>query len=379
MRILHTADLHLEIASHGQVDPDRGISTRLIDQEMTLQWIYETAVAEKVSAVVIAGDVTHQKVLRGAALDMFVRFLRKCSEAGLQVVACDGNHDVEGAGQAASTVSALDRVHGARCVSRPEIITLDHMANSRTFETVDLLVIPFPNRAVMQAAGVAYGDAGGMISSILLDMMTKSKAETKIVVSHITVAGSQYNPDAQPNIMSPSDLTVAAPVLVPEGVKMALMGHIHGRQKIGKCFYSGAPLAFDFGDGEDDRGVTVVDTEANTLKHHVNPHNRKFVTLGDGAPDATPPTGSFVRYKAKRVLSNEEKAAVRAKCDSLGATFCGFIEQVEREVRKEAQAVVKATTPDDVIRAYCKAIGGDAEAHAEEIVLVSHGEEVSGL
>ena len=56
-KILHLADIHMGSGfSHGQVNPETGINSRLEDFERTLGLCMDRAIAEPVDLVIFAGD-----------------------------------------------------------------------------------------------------------------------------------------------------------------------------------------------------------------------------------------------------------------------------------------------------------------------------------
>lgn len=370
MRILHTADPHIGKATHGSVDPARGISTRLIDQEKTLDWIARTAEENSVDAITLSGDLTDAKILNGPALYVVMRWLEKLQ---MPLVAVAGNHDLEGHVGRMGTIAALDGLFSCFTTERPRAITVG---------AADFLCLPYPSRGQIIASGITFFDAAQYMGAILQKLLHESRMETKIVLGHMTVAGAKYNPQAQPNLMTGSDFVIDQYSILPANAELALMGHIHTRQDIGRIIYPGAPLAYDFGDGTEDKGVIVIDTEKGTTDFIRNPHNRRFVTLRDDDPRPlhTPVDDCFVRVVTTRKLSDKEKREFTDFIgDSQGATFCGFVDKSEREVRPEAKAVVEAESSEGAIEAFCKARGGEFAEHYREIQDIAEGKRLEAF
>jgi DNA repair exonuclease SbcCD nuclease subunit len=87
MRILHTADLHLG-------SPLIGVSDRLrLAADGVLRRIVDTALAEKVDALVIAGDMLDRKVADLSLRARLVQHLSRAVRGGVPVVLIKGNHD----------------------------------------------------------------------------------------------------------------------------------------------------------------------------------------------------------------------------------------------------------------------------------------------
>ena len=85
MRFLHIADLHL-----GKQMNDLSL---LADQEAVLDQVIQIADAEKVDAVLIAGDVYQRTSPQAEAMALFDRFVSRLAEAGKKIFVISGNHD----------------------------------------------------------------------------------------------------------------------------------------------------------------------------------------------------------------------------------------------------------------------------------------------
>ena len=56
MKLLHFSDIHIGMENYSKLDPESGLSSRLLDFFKTFDFIVETALKENVDAVVFAGD-----------------------------------------------------------------------------------------------------------------------------------------------------------------------------------------------------------------------------------------------------------------------------------------------------------------------------------
>ena len=56
MKLLHFSDLHIGMENYGKLDPQTGLSTRLLDFFATFDFIVDKALEENVDAVLFAGD-----------------------------------------------------------------------------------------------------------------------------------------------------------------------------------------------------------------------------------------------------------------------------------------------------------------------------------
>ena len=85
MRFLHISDLHI-----GKIVNDFSM---LEDQKFILRQLDGMAAANKVDAVVIAGDIYDRAIPPGEAVTLFDEFLTGLVRRNIQVILVSGNHD----------------------------------------------------------------------------------------------------------------------------------------------------------------------------------------------------------------------------------------------------------------------------------------------
>lgn len=94
MKILHSADLHLGSPLRSVTARDAALGARLADaMDALLPALVDTAIAEEVDAVVLAGDVFDGDVADVALRAGLAANLRRLVRAGIPVVMIRGNHD----------------------------------------------------------------------------------------------------------------------------------------------------------------------------------------------------------------------------------------------------------------------------------------------
>mgnify|MGYP001170133740 CR=1 FL=1 len=85
-RFLHCADIHLGNRQYNN-------ETRYMDFSRAYRAVVEAALAEQVDFVVLAGDLFHHRSVDPRTLGHAVRGLRRLREAGIPVLAIEGNHE----------------------------------------------------------------------------------------------------------------------------------------------------------------------------------------------------------------------------------------------------------------------------------------------
>src|SRR3982750_1797837 len=129
IKLLHLADVHIGMENYGRINPSSGLNTRLEDFLATLDEAIDRAIAEKVDAAVIAGDVYKSRDPSPTHQREFARRALRLVRAGIQLVMVPGNHDPPMAmGRATSLdifrtlelpgVTVLRRIEAARIDTR---------------------------------------------------------------------------------------------------------------------------------------------------------------------------------------------------------------------------------------------------------------------
>src|SRR3990167_8832089 len=111
MRLLHFSDIHIGMENYAKLDPETGLSTRLLDFFETFDFIVDTAIKESVDAVVFAGDAYKTRDPNPTQQRGFGERVKKLAKNGIPVVLVVGNHDTPNAIGKANTLdiySALE-------------------------------------------------------------------------------------------------------------------------------------------------------------------------------------------------------------------------------------------------------------------------------
>src|SRR4051812_7879646 len=130
--------------NYGRLNPATGLNTRLEDFLETLDEAIDRAIAERVDAAVIAGDVYKSRDPSPTHQREFARRVLRLSRADIQVVMVPGNHDTpSAAGRATSLdifrtlelpgVSVLRRIEASRIETRSgplQIVALPWLTRS---------------------------------------------------------------------------------------------------------------------------------------------------------------------------------------------------------------------------------------------------------
>jgi exonuclease SbcD len=256
MRLIHTSDWHLGRTLHGE--------NLLEHQAAFLDWLLGQAVAHRVDAVLVAGDVYDRAVPPVDAVAVLDRALLAFARERIPVVLTSGNHDSQirlGFGARLSEPAGIHLRTSVADIARPVIIRDGH-------GEVAIYGVPYllPD-AVMAELGAGRSHASVLAAAVALirtDAAARGIGRT-VAVAHAFITGGQA-------AESERDIRVGgvadAPASVFDGLSYVALGHLHGQQQIpapgsaSTIRYSGSPLAFSFSEKYQAKSVTLAEIDA---------------------------------------------------------------------------------------------------------------------
>ncbi|TDD73340.1 exonuclease SbcCD subunit D [Actinomadura darangshiensis] len=370
MKILHTADWHVGKVLRGR--------SRADEHAKVLDELVGIARAEDVDAVIVAGDVFDGAVPTPPAQALVMKTLMALQEGGREVVVLAGNHD---------DPRLLDDVYrpvlrqlGIRVAGRFRRPDAGGVLSwtSRHGEPVRLAAMPFlSQRYVVRALEALTGtpdqhnrDYAHRFARLADALTAEFGADTvNLVAAHGTLPGGRMGGgerEAQ-TIFSYYFESSA----FPASTHYAALGHLHRRQRMpGPCpiWYSGSPIAVDFGEEQNTPGALVVDVAPG------RPADVREVTLRSARVLRTV-TGSLPELEAMaddlgdawlRVVVAEKPRAGLADAvrDVLPNALTVDIDEAFRPTssrRRAAAGSREAPTPRQLFRTYLEQTGHEDE------------------
>lgn len=261
MKFLHTADWHVGKVLRGR--------SRFDEHAEVLGELVGVAREEDVDAVIVAGDVFDGAAPTPPSQALVMKTLMALQEGGREVVVLAGNHD---------DPRLLDDVYrpvlrqlGIRVIGRFRRPDAGGVLSwtSRNGEPVRLAAMPFlSQRYVVRALEALTGtpdqhnrDYAHRFAQLAGALTEGFRADTvNLVAAHGTLPGGRLGGGEREAQTIFSYYVEAA--AFPPTAHYAALGHLHRRQRMpGPCpiWYSGSPIAVDFGEEQNTPGALVVD------------------------------------------------------------------------------------------------------------------------
>jgi exonuclease SbcD len=262
MKVLHTADWHVGKVLRGR--------SRAEEHARVLAEIVDLARAEDVDAVIVAGDVFDTTVPTPPSQALVMRTLLALREGGREVIVLAGNHDDPRLLEVYRPVLGLVGVHVVGRFRRPEdggVVAW----STRGGEPVRLAVMPFLSHRYVVRAIEALTDTPDQHNrryadrfARLTEALTAGFADdtVNLIAAHGTLPdGKMGGGEREAQTIFSYYFEATA---FPPSTQYAALGHLHRRQQIaGPCpiWYSGSPIAVDFGEQQNTPGALLVTLE----------------------------------------------------------------------------------------------------------------------
>ena len=262
MRFLHTSDWHLGRSLHR--------ADLRAAQSAFLDHLVDVARAEKVDAVLVAGDIYDRAVPPVDAVELCEDALLRLHDTGAAIVLISGNHD---SARRLGFGSGLLEKAGVHLRTRPGAL-----ARPVELEDADGPVavygVPYlePDAVRGELPPAGDGEAPRGHAGVLGHAVACIRADAdargigrRVVMAHGWVTGGAASE-------SERDITVGGVGQVPAelfgGFGYVALGHLHGQQTVAPHLrYSGSPLPYSFSEASHRKGSWLVELDGAGTAH----------------------------------------------------------------------------------------------------------------
>lgn len=270
-RILHFADAHIDIATHGRHDPATGLPVRALDFLKSLDTIIDTAIDERVDLVLFAGDAYKDRTPVPTFQREWGRRMVRLSQAGIPTLLLVGNHDLSPAAGRAHALQEYDTI------PVPHITVADRPRFLRPADLeglpLQIITLPWVSRSSLMGAlelsgaepGEVYAELEGRLSQLVQLWLDQVDPTLPVVLAaHASVQGAVYG--AERSVMLGSDLVLQGSLVRDTRLSYVALGHIHKSQDVNHgqqppVIYPGSIERVDFGEAHDDKFFVIADVQ----------------------------------------------------------------------------------------------------------------------
>ena len=290
MKILHLSDIHLGSGfSHGRINPQTGLNTRLEDFVKTLSHCIDRAIAEPVDVVLFSGDAFPDATPPPYVQEAFAKQFRRLADADIPTVLLVGNHDQHSQGNGGASLCIY------RTLAVPGFVVGDSICTHRlTTRCGDIQVITLPwlTHSTLLTRPETEGLSLAEVNYLLIKRLEPVlEAEIRrldpgiptVLLGHLMA--DRANLGAERFLAVGKGFTIPLSMLIRPEFDYVALGHVHKHQNLNKTndppiVYPGSIERVDFSEEKEDKGYVLVELEKGQVEWQFCPlPARPFCTI----------------------------------------------------------------------------------------------------
>ena len=380
MKLLHFSDLHIGVETHGQPDPQTGLSTRLQDFLRVYNEIVEAAIAEQVDLVLFCGDAYKARDPSQTHQREFAKGIARLTSAGIPVFLLVGNHDLPNALGRATALEIFDTLSIALVTVAPRLGT--YRVETRA-GPLQIVALPWIRRGAwlaqddtrrLTAEQLNQQIEASLTAAIAAEAAGLDPALPAVFAGHVTVSEARLS--SERTMMIGRDHVLLRSSLALPAFDYVALGHIHKHQVLYQhppIVYSGSPERVDFSEEDQEKGFVLVEIDparprGERVRFEFRPTPaRRFVTIEVEAtgPDPTARVLRAIERKgvAEAIVRLYIQTTAEAAQELRGTDIQRALEPafhvatVRREIAQEARQRIpglgsESLPPLDALRTY---------------------------
>lgn len=303
IKLLHLSDIHMGSGfSHGRLNPETGLNTRLEDFDKALQTCINRAIAESVDLVLFGGDAFPDATPPPYVQQILAQQFCRLAEANIPTVLLVGNHDQHAQGQGGASLSIY------RTLGVPRVIVGDRLETHQITTAsgpVQVVTLPWLTRSTLLTRPDSEGRSMAQINEILLNRLrTALEGEIRrlnpaiptILLAHAMVDTAAYG--AERFLAAGRGFTIPMALLARDCFDYVALGHVHRHQILCQqplMIYPGSIERVDFSEAQEEKGYMLVQVERGAAKAEFCPLPvRPFRTINVDLTQVTDPQATLL-------------------------------------------------------------------------------------
>ncbi len=269
IKILHLSDIHLGSGfSHGRINPETGLNTRLEDFVATLSRCIDRAIAEPVDLVLFGGDAFPDATPPPIVQEAFASQFRRLVDAEIPTVLLVGNHDQHSQGQGGASLCIY------RTLGVPGFVVGDRL-ETHTIQTrngpIQVITLPWLTRSTLLTRPETEGLSMADVNHLLIDRLRVAlEGEVRrldpeiptVMLAHLMADTAFYG--AERFLAVGKGFTIPLSLLTRPCFDYVALGHVHRHQVLCEqppIVYPGSIERVDFSEEKEDKGFMLVEVE----------------------------------------------------------------------------------------------------------------------
>jgi exonuclease SbcD len=288
--------------SHGRVNPETGLNTRLEDFVTTLGRCVDRAIAEPVDLVLFGGDAFPDATPPPYVQEAFASQFRRLADAQIPTVMLVGNHDQHAQGTGGASLN-IYRTLGVPGFVVGDRLTTHHIQTHHG--AVQIITLPWLTRSTLLTRPESEGLSMGEVGHLLIDRLTVAlEGEIRrldenlptVLLAHLMADNARYG--AERFLAVGKGFTVPLSLLTRPCFDYVALGHVHRHQVLCEqppVVYPGSIERVDFSEEKEEKGFVLVELERGKTQFEFCPLSvRSFRTIKVDLTEAEDPLATLL-------------------------------------------------------------------------------------
>ena len=319
IKILHLSDIHMGSGfSHGRINPETGLNTRLEDFVNTLSRCIDRALTDAVDLVIFGGDAFPDATPPPYVQEAFASQFHRLVDANIPTVLLVGNHDQHSQGQGGASL-CIYRTLGVRGFVVGDTLTT-HRIQTRN-GSVQVITLPWLTRSALMTRQDTESLSLAEVNQLLTERLrVVLEGEIRrldpdvptVLLAHLMADNATLG--AERFLAVGKGFTLPLSLLTRPCFDYVALGHVHKHQNLNKSndppvIYPGSIERVDFSEEKEDKGYVMVELERfNAQWEFIRLDVRTFRTIEVDVSKAEDPQAAIMKAIAKYDI---EDAVVR--------------------------------------------------------------------
>lgn len=268
IKILHISDIHMGSGfSHGKINPETGVNSRLEDFVQTLSLCIDRAINEPVDLVLFGGDAFPDATPAPYIHEAFASQFRRLADAKIPTVLLVGNHDQHSQGNGGASLCIYRTLVVPGFIVGDEIKT--HLIKTLNGE-VQVITLPWLNNSALLTRPETEGLSVAEVDRLLLEKLQPIlEGEIRrlnpniptVLLGHLMA--DRANLGAERFLAVGKGFTIPVSFLIRSELDYVALGHVHKHQNLNPAnnppiIYPGSIDRVDFSEEKEDKGYILL-------------------------------------------------------------------------------------------------------------------------
>ncbi len=276
IKILHLSDIHIGSGfSHGRINPETGLNTRLEDFISSLKLCIDRAISEPVDLVLFGGDAFPDATPAPYIKQAFAAQLRRLVDAQIPTVLLVGNHDQHSQGQGGASLGIY------RTLAVPGVVVGDRLETHKIITqngAIQIITLPWLTASNLMTKSETEGKSMKEVNESLIEKLRVIlEAEIRklnpeiptVLLGHLMADRASLG--AERFLAVGKGFNIPVSLLNRPCFDYVALGHVHKHQNLNKSnnppiIYPGSIERVDFSEEKEEKGFVLIELEKGVAK-----------------------------------------------------------------------------------------------------------------